>query len=295
MNRVLIALLLVLPAAVPHAEVINIHDDRGRGLRLDAPVQRIVSLAPHLTELLFAAGAGSAVVGTAAFSDYPAAARAVPVIGDAAAIDIERVVALRPDLVVAWRSGTPPQAVAELERLGLPVLVLEPNGLEGIAAEIETLGRAAGSERVAATAAAHFRARVAALRREYQHRRQVTLFYQVWRAPLMTVGGRQIISEVVELCGGANIFAHLPDLVPTVSPEAVLAADPEVIVTAAEQPSAEALGVWRRWPQMRAVRKGNLLVIPADDISRATPRLLEGAWRLCRALDGARAAKAATP
>ena len=295
MNRPLIALLLVLPTAVLRAQVISIQDDRGQRLRLDAPVQRIVSLAPHLTELLYAAGAGPAVVGTPAFTDYPAAAQAVPVIGDAAAIDVERIVALRPDLVVAWRSGTPPQAVAELERLGLPVLVLEPDGLEGIAAEIETLGRAAGSDAVADAAAAHFRARVAALRRDYQHRRRVTLFYQVWRAPLMTVGGRQIIGEVIDLCGGANIFAHLPHLVPTVSPEAVLAADPEAIVTGSEQPAAEALRVWRRWPQMRAVRQGNLLVIPPDDISRATPRLLDGAQRLCRALDRVRAAKAASP
>lgn len=285
MRRLMIVLLFSSLLAVPLARVIA---DDGSGAAPRRPAHRIVSLAPHLTELIYAAGAGASLVGTAAFSDYPAAARSVPVIGDAAAIDLERIVALRPDLVVAWRSGNPPQAVANLERLHLPVLVLEPRGLDSIAAEIELLGRAAGTETAAAAAAAEFRTRVAVLQREYSDKRRVTLFYQVWHAPLMTVGGRQVISEVIDLCGGANIFARLTELVATVSRESVLAADPEVIATAAEQPAAEALGEWRRWPQMRAVRNGNLLVLPADDISRATPRLLNGAERLCRELDRVR-------
>jgi iron complex transport system substrate-binding protein len=295
MTRLSMALLLLLSTAVSCAAVITVHDDRGHTLRLDAPARRIVSLAPHLTELLFAAGAGQWVVGTSTYTDYPAAAQRLPRIGDSAALDIERIVALRPDLVVAWQSGNPPQAVAKLERLGLRVLVLEPGSLDGIAAEIETLGRIAGSEPAAAAAAARFRGRVLALRREYQGRRKMTLFYQVWRAPLMTVGGRQVISEVIDLCGGVNIFAGLDALVPTVSREAVLAADPQAIVTASEQPVAEALGGWRRWRSLQAVRNGNLMVIPADDISRATPRLLDGARRLCQALDAVRNEAAVEP
>ena len=287
MNRILAALVLFLQVAALRAEI-TLHDDRGRDLVLERPAQRIVSLAPHLTELLFAAGAGATLVGTAALSDYPPQARDIPVIGDSAAIDVERIMALKPDVVLAWMSGNPPAEVARLEQLGLRVFATEPRSLAVIADDIALLGRLAGTERTAVAAAAQFRGDVAALRREYQGRRKVSVFYQVWHEPLMTVNGNQVISEVIDLCGGRNIFAGLKTLVPSVSLEAVLAADPEAIVTTSEQPAAQALGIWRRWTQMRAVRNGNLLVISPDEISRPTPRLLNGARRLCEQLDRVR-------
>lgn len=285
--RALLPLALLVFSVAPRAEI-TVHDDRGRNLVLPAPAQRIVSLAPSLTELLFTAGAGSRLVGTAAFSDYPPEAGAVPVIGDSAALDVERIVALKPDLVLAWQSGNPPAVIAELERLGLRVLVTEPGSLQRIAREIEILGRVAGTVQTAEQAAARFRWDMDALRNEYRGRRRVTVFYQVWSSPLMTLNGKHVISEVIDLCGGENIFAGLQPLVPRVSLEAVIAADPEAIVAAAKPAIASALGNWHQWRQLRAVRAGNLIVIPADDLSRPTPRLLKGARRLCAALDQVR-------
>jgi iron complex transport system substrate-binding protein len=294
MKRMIVVVLLLVQAGALRAATV-IADDRGRDLVLPSPAQRIVSLAPHLTELLFAAGAGATLVGTAAYSDFPPQARRLPRIGDSSAIDIERVVALKPDVVLAWRSGNPPGTVAKLEQLGMRVFVTEPDTLEAIAAQIVLFGRIAGTEDTANAAAAQLRREIDALRREYQGRRPVSVFYQVWHDPLMTVSGKQVISEVIGLCGGKNIFAGLNTLVPRVSLEAVLAANPEAIVTASDQPAAEALGSWSAWNLLRAVRNGNLLTIPPDDISRATPRLLIGARLLCAQLDRIRHTEAAVP
>lgn len=294
MNRIFVALVLFLHMIILRAEIV-LHDDRGRELVLDVPAQRIISLAPHLTELLFAAGAGSRLVGTVAYSDYPEQARSIPVVGDSDSIDIERILALKPDVVLAWLSGNPPSEIAKLEQLGVRVLVTEPSSLEIVAMQIALLGRLAGTERTADAAAAQFRRDIAALRREYQGRRTVSLFYQVWHEPLMTVNDKQIISEVIDLCGGKSIFAGLKILAPSVSLEAVLAADPEAIVTGSEQPAAQSLGNWLAWKQLRAVRNGNLVVIPPDDLSRPTPRLLNGARRLCEQLDRVRHAETTVP
>ena len=283
MTRMLLVLLLVQSAAV-RAEI-ALADDRGRDLVLQGPAQRIISLAPNLTELLFAAGAGARLVGTVAYSDFPAPARRVARVGDSSAIDVERVVALKPDVVLAWRSGNPPGTIAKLEQLGVRVFVTEPGTLEAIADEIVLFGRIAGTDDVAGKAAAQFRREITALRHDYQGRRPVSVFYQVWHEPLMTVNSKQVITEVIDLCGGRNIFAGLPALVPRVSLEAVLAANPEAIVTASDRPAAEALANWSNWQQLRAVRDANLVVIPPDDISRPTPRLLNGARRLCAQLD----------
>jgi iron complex transport system substrate-binding protein len=294
MTRILVLVLLLVSAAAVHAEI-ALADDRGRDLVLHGPAQRIVSLAPNLTELLFAAGAGARLVGTVAYSDFPAAARRVVRVGDSTAIDVERVVALKPDVVLAWRSGNPPGTIAKLEQLGVRVFVTESGTLEAIADEIVLFGRIAGTEDTAGKAAAQFRREITALRDDFQGRRTVSVFYQVWHEPLMTVNGKQVISAVIDLCGGRNIFAGLPALVPRVSLEAVLAANPEAIVTASDQPAAQALANWSAWQQLRAVRDGNLVVIPPDDISRPTPRLLKGARRLCAQLERIRHAEDTRP
>ena len=291
MTRLLVLVLLLVQASAVRAEI-ALADDRGRDLVLQEPAQRIISLAPNLTELLFAAGAGARLVGAVAlaYSDFPAPTRRVAGVGDSSAIDVERVVALKPDVVLAWRSGNPSETIAKLEQLGVRVFVTEPGTLEAIADEIERFGRIAGTDDVAGKAAAQFRRDIAALRHDYQSRRPVSVFYQVWHEPLMTVNGKQVISAVIDLCGGRNIFAGLPALVPRVSLEAVLAANPEAIVTASDRPAAEALANWSNWQQLRAVRDGNLVVIPSDDISRPTPRLLKGARRLCAQLERIRRA-----
>ncbi len=294
MTRLLMLVLLLVQIAAVHAEI-ALADDRGWELVLQGPAQRIVSLAPNLTELLFAAGAGARLVGTVAYSDFPAPARRVVRVGDSSAIDVERVMALKPDVVLAWRSGNPPGTITKLEQLGLRVFVTEPGTLGAIADEIVAFGRIAGTEDVAGKTAMQFRRDIAALRHDYQGRRKVSVFYQVWHEPLMTVNGKQVISTVIDLCRGRNIFAGLPALVPRVSLEAVLAANPEAIVTASDRSAAEALANWSNWQQLRAVRDGNLVVIPSDDISRPTPRLLKGARRLCAQLDRIRRADDGRP
>jgi len=294
MTRILVLVLLLVQVAGVRAEI-ALADDRGRDLVLQGPAQRIVSLAPNLTELLFAAGAGARLVGTVAYSDFPAPARRVARVGDSTAIDVERVVALKPDVVLAWRSGNPQGTIAKLEQLGVRVFVTEPGTLGAIADEIVLFGRIAGTEDVAGKAATQFRREIAALRHDYQGRRPVSVFYQVWHEPLMTVNGKQVISAVIDLCGGRNIFAGLPALVPRVSLEAVLAANPEAIVTASDRPATQSLANWSAWQQLRAVHDGNLVVIPPDDISRPTPRLLKGARRLCAQLERIRRADALRP
>lgn len=252
-------------------------------------VERIVSLAPHVTELLFAAGAGGRVVGVVSYSDFPEEARGLPRVGGYRQLDLEGIVALKPDLVVAWRSGNPASQVERLESLGLRLVYIDPHRLEEIPEALERLGRLAGSEAEAARAAKRFRDELRRLRDAYGARPPVKVFYQIWNRPLMTVNGEHLISDVIRLCGGENRFAALAELAPRLDVEAVLAADPEVIVASGmgeERP--EWLDMWRDWPSLTATQRGNLFFIPPDLIQRHTPRILDGAARLCEALERVR-------
>lgn len=282
-------LLIALLAAPAFAEV-RVSDDLGQTVVLAQPARRIVSLAPHVTEMLFAAGAGDRVVGAVQYSDYPEAAQRIPRVGGYTSLDLEAIVASRPDLVVAWKSGNRAPQVEKLRELGLAVYVTEPRRIEDVPTDIERLGLLAGTAATARKAAAAFRAHHDALRRRYAARPPVDVFYQIWDRPLMTVNGEHLISDVLRLCGGRNVFASLSVLAPKVDVEAVLAADPEAIVASGMgEARPEWLGDWRRWPQLRAVRHDNLFFIPPELIQRHTPRILDGAERLCAALEQARA------
>lgn len=252
-----------------------------------AAPERIVSLAPNLTELLFAAGAGAKLVGVSEWSDHPEAARALPRIGDAFRLDYERILALSPDLIVSWETGTPQVHVDRLRSLGLPVVTIGVATLDDIPAAIETLGRLAGTETKAQAEAAALRRGIAALEAEYRDRTPVTVFVQLDEQPLFTVTGRHLISGILALCGGRNVFAGLPGVAPAVDLEAVLARDPQVIlVTGARGDPAVH---WARWPKLAAVSAGNVLRVPPDEVTRATPRALLGARSVCEQLEGARA------
>ncbi len=289
MSRILAVLLLVAAAPALAVEAVDILGD---DIQLARPAQRIVSLAPHITELLFAAGVGAHIVGADAWSDYPPAARNIPRIGDSSRIDLERVLALKPDLVVAWDSGNPHADIAQLRRLGIPVFISEPRHLQDIADDLRKLGRLTGSDATAAVAAQDFETRLDNLRAEYAGQRPLRVFYQISAHPLMTVNGAHLISAVLALCGGRNIFADLAPLAPTVATEAVLGADPDVIIAGTWQGEPDtAFDTWKRWPQLSAVRHGRLYSVPADDLHRATPRLLDGAQRVCTLLQQARQAK----
>lgn len=262
-------------------------DDTGRTVTLNAPAKRIVSLAPHATELLFAAGAGGAIVGVTEFSDYPEQARRIASVGNGQSYDLERILALKPDLVVGWHTGTAAGQLARLEALGIPVYRSEPRSYDAIAGSLEALGRLGGNAGGGKAAADAFRTRLEGLRERYRDRSRMTVFYQIWRAPLMTLNGSHLVSSALQLCGGDNVFAALPQLTPTVSEEAVIKADPQAIIASTGEQS-DVLAGWKRFDGMRAVRHGNLLTVDGSLLNRAGPRVLDGTEQLCRLLDRVR-------
>lgn len=287
MKRFCLSALLGMACFAARAEIVVI-DASGATIKLAAPARRIVSLAPNITELLFAAGAGDRVVGAVDYSNYPPAAAALPRVGGHSP-DLEAIVALKPDLVMAWESGSAPASVARLRAMGLTVHLSEPNRIEDIAGELERIGRLAGTEATASAAASAFRERHARLVGRYSQRPSVDVFYQIWKQPMMTVNSRQIISDAIRLCGGRNVFAQLPTLTPTVNVEAVIAANPEAIVASGMgEARPEWLDDWKRWKTLTAVARGNLYFVRPDLIQRHTPRILDGAEMLCERLEDAR-------
>ncbi|MCC8391726.1 cobalamin-binding protein [Paraburkholderia sp. MMS20-SJTR3] len=290
--RAAAALSLALTALSTHA-AITVTDDSGATVTLPAPAQRVISLAPHVTELLYAAGGGSKMVGAVSYSDYPPAAEQLPRVGDNKALDLERIVALKPDLIVVWRHGNAQRQLERLRELHVPLFFSEPRRLDDIAVSLTKLGQLLGTSATADAAAAAYRSDIARLRAQYSQRPSVSVFYQVWDKPLMTLNGEHMISDVIALCGGRNVFAGLQPLVPTVSIEAVLAANPEAIVTAApgatrpDTPLPQ-LDTWRAWPRVAAVANNNLFAIDGDLLNRPAPRLAQGAQLLCEDLELAR-------
>lgn len=277
-----------MSAAPARAEIV-VRDDTGREIRMAEPARRIVSLAPHITELLFASGAGERVVGVVAYSNYPEAAARIAQVGAYNSVDLEAIAALSPDLIVAWQTGNTEAHLDRLEALGIPVFMNEPRSLDDVADSIEALGRIAGTDALAASAADAFRARRADLATRFGTRPKVRMFYQIWDQPLMTVNDKHLISDVIRLCGGENVFGMLGALAPHVGVESVLAANPEVIVASGMGASRpEWLDQWRRWPDLAASRHDNLFFVHPDLIQRHTPRILDGAEQLCSFLERAR-------
>jgi iron complex transport system substrate-binding protein len=278
----------MLVASSPAAAPVAVTDGGGKRVELSAPARRIVSLAPHATELLFAAGAGTHVVGVLAPADWPPEAATVARIGDSRAIDLERIVALRPDLAVAWPYVAPAQ-IARLRELGVAIYFSDPRTPEAIADDLERLGTLAGSSGTALRAATAFRAHVAALRARERGASRVRVFYEIWHQPLYTIGGEHLITTAIDLCGGENIFASLQLPAPSVSVEAVLAAAPEAIVAGTDDATRPAwLDAWDSWPSVPAVARGNLFVVDANLLHRPGPRFADGLEQLCSALDRAR-------
>lgn len=278
--------------AAPAMATVTVTDDSGQVLSLSRPAERIVSLAPHATELLFAAGAGHQLVGVSEFSDYPPQAGKLPSIGSSMQLDIERIVSLKPDLIVAWQSGNSARQVARLRKLGYTVYDSEPRRLDDVARTLENFGTLAGSEqgRIAARA---FRERQQSLRKRYADKTPVRVFYQIWPSPLMTLNDSHIVSDALRLCGGVNIFGQLPQLAPTISREAVATARPEAIVASDER--NETWDRWRALSQLPAVRLVNLYRIDGAVMNRAGPRMLDATDQLCHYIDEARNKLASAP
>jgi len=286
---VLIATLAVVHAA-PLAAARAVTDDGGRSVTLPAAPLRIASLSPGATEMLFAAGAGSEVVATVEYSDVPAEARRVPRLGDAVAIDLERLVRIRPDVVVAWPSGGNPAQREKIARLGIPVYEQEARRLADLAGSVRRLGALAGTAAQAEVAARGIEARLAALARTYGGGTQGAhprVLLEVWNRPLYTVGGRHLMTDALELCGARNVFADLPEPAPVVDIEAVIARDPDVIVAAGPPgESAAWLTDWKRFGTLQAVRNGRLIAFEDQALSRLGPSVLDATEALCRAIAG---------
>ena len=272
-------------ASTTTSATVSVVDDSGNTVTLTAPAQRIVSLAPHATELLFAAGAGNQVVGVSEYSDFPAAAKQLPSVGGSGQLDIERIVSLKPDLIVAWSSGNNRRQLARLRKLGLTVFESEPRNFEAIADSLERLGALVGRDE-GRLHAQQFRQQVQTLEQHYAGRSPVTVFYQIWSAPLMTLNDAHIVSQAIRLCGGVNVFGQLKPLVPTISREAVLTANPDVIIVSDEK--GNGLERWRSFKRMQAVASGNLMTIDGGTMNRAGPRVIEATRTLCEQIDDAR-------
>ncbi|MEO7774644.1 MAG: cobalamin-binding protein [Steroidobacteraceae bacterium] len=280
---------LVWLAAAP-GFALGLVDDEGRAITLRAPAQRIVSLAPGATEMLFAAGAGPRIVATVQFADEPAAARAIPRIGDAQAFDMERILALRPDVVVVWSSGNSAASIERLQRLGLTLYRHKAERLSELAGSLRRMGAIAATQSVADAAATQLDARIQALRKNAQSATPLQVFLQVWDHPLYTVGGQQPLSEALALCGAHNVFADLSVPGPVVSTEAVLARAPDVVVAAAQAGQAvQWLEQWRAYATLRATRSNNLIAFEDTSLTRVGPGAIIATEKLCRLLDAARA------
>ncbi|MGZ5137892.1 MAG: cobalamin-binding protein [Burkholderiales bacterium] len=286
------AALLSGALATSLSAAVQVTDDRGVVINLPARPARIIALSPHLTEIVFAAGAGEQLAAVVRYSDYPEAARRLPQVGDASRIDLERVIALKPDLILGWLSGNPAGDLERLERLGFRVFVSEPRRLADIARLVRTIGVAAGRDATANLAAADFERDLAALRARYSTQTPVRVFYEIWHRPLLTVNGAHLISDVIALCGGTNVFAGAAVLTPSVSIEAVLASRPQIIIggSSAIRPH-ELASEWQR-TRVAAMREIPVRYVPADLIQRQTPRIAQGAGLVCRYLDEVRAHRA---
>jgi len=293
LRHCLATLLTLAVLAIPARADVVVTDDTGRIVRLHAPAQRIVSLAPHATELLFSAGAGMHVVGVSAFSDYPDAARRLPQVSGGMRLDLERILALQPDLIVGWQTGNTHADLEKLTALGIPIFFAEPQRLDAIPDTLLRLGRLAGSEREAISAAAAYRDVLTQLRRDYRDRRPVRVFFEIGMQPLMTLSNAHLTNDLLALCGGQNVFAASELIAPEVSVEAVMLQDPDAILFSDELGTVDGMrDWWRERVTLRAVRAGRVYAVPADLVLRQTPRALQGAQRVCTALDAARASLA---
>ncbi len=252
-----------------------------------AAALRIVTLSPHLAELVFAVGAGEQLVGVSAYTDFPAEAAHLPVVGDAFNLDQERLALLQPDLLLAWDTGTPVHVIDELRSRGYRVEVVTTTALADIAGALRKIGALTGKPDLAAAAAAQFTAGIESIAASSSDASRVSVFYQVDARPLYTINGSHFVGQLIALCGGSNIFADLDGLAPLVSVEAVLERNPEVMLASTDA-GDQAFDEWDRWPDLAANRYGNRFLMPANDIGRPTPRLLHGARAVCDALDRGR-------
>lgn len=284
-------LVLTAPVSFVAAKDHLLEQADGTAFIYEGTAARIVTLSPHLTEIAYAAGLGERLIATVEYSDYPEAAKAIPRIGDAFRIDIERVMALRPDLVIAWDSGNPRAAITQLRSLGVPVWSVEINEPGEIADTLESLGRLTGQSEPAHSRSIDIRRRLASLAQSYMDEEPLDYFYQIGAKPLFTINGNHLISKGLELCGGRNIFSDEPGLAFQVSYESVIVANPEALFAPSQEGAVNPLAAWHDWSSMQAVKQQALFLLPADPVSRATPRFMDSLELACKLLQQLREQK----
>ena len=280
-----LALLFLSVIAVP-AQAITVQDFSGREVTLDQPAKRIVALAPHIVENLYSAGAGDKLVGVVSYSNFPDEAKNVPEVGSYNAFSLEQVLALNPDLVVMWGSGNGMQTLSTFEALGIPVYVSELRQLSDVPKSIRNLSQLAGTPAIGEAEASRIETELNALHRRYGEKRSLSVLYQIWNDPLQTVNGEHLISEIISLCGGYNIFGDARSLAPRVSIESVLLRDPDAIVASGMgEARPEWLDQWRAYPSLTAVADEALFFVNPDHLQRPSARIVLGAQSLCQQLD----------
>lgn len=286
--RCIFILACFAPLQALAGEAIRLQQPDGTVLELAGPANRVVTLSPHLTELVFAAGAGDRLVATVEYSDFPAGAADIPRIGDAFRLDIERIIAWQPDLVIAWDSGNPKPAIEQLRSLDVPVWSVEIREPEQITDTLEQIGTAVGTSRSTGQRAAGLRRQLDALTARYAGVQTVSYFYQVGAKPLFTINGSHLISKGLERCGAQNVFRDEPGLAFQVAHESVIVSNPDALIAPWADGMPDPLARWKEWPAMSAVRQDALFLLPADSVSRATPRFLDSLELACNLLDGLR-------
>jgi iron complex transport system substrate-binding protein len=278
----ILALAAVTPAA---AGALTVPDDTGHTVTLHSIPTRIISLAPGATEMLFAAGAGKHVIATVEYSDEPAAAKQVPRIGDVVAIDMEKLVALRPEVAVVWPGGGNPAQIEEIGRIGIPIYRQQVNTLADLAGSLRRLGALAGTQEAAEQAARNIEVRLATLEHTYENGRHPSVLLEVWNHPVYTVGGTHLMSDALRICGARNAFGDLRELGPAIDVEAVVARNPDIIVAAAPPGAGlDWLADWKRFTTLRAVRAGNLIAFEDQRLTRLGPSVVDATETLCKVL-----------
>ena len=268
---------------------ISVKDDVGSVISLDAPAKRIIALAPHIVENVYSAGAGDLLVAVVDYANFPAQASKLPSVGGYNKFNIETIAALKPDVVFAWQSGTPAHFLEKIKQLGIPLYLDEPSTIHSVANSIINIGKLTGRLNIAEAVAEEHLKQLEKVVTAQQNKSAIKVFYQVWDDPLYTINGKQIISDVLRLCGGKNIFAAEKIKAPIVNLEALLQLNPDVIITGSEYKSADdALGTWKKWQNLSAVKHNNLFVVNPDIVSRHTVRILQGVASVCEKLDQAR-------
>ena len=286
--------MLYFFAAIAHSDI-TVVDYLDRSVTIKKPAQRIIALSPHIVENLFSAGAGDTLVGVVAHSDFPQQAKKIERIGGVSSFSLEKILSLSPDLVIIWASAARDNIVEQLSALDTPVYLDDPRSLADIARSIRDFGALTGRVKHSNKAADDYLSEIRRLQNQYQHQREknIRVFYEVWNNPLQTISGKHIISDVIRLCGGQNIFNDALSLAPKINMETVIKRNPDIIIASNNNVRQEWLDYWRKWPGLNAVNYHRLYFIDPDFIQRHTVRIAVGAKMMCQqigkaATDGSR-------